>query len=68
LIKQGCKEFNNVKVMDGGDYIISNATFPTYFSRESENDIVTGQSCFRCQDIYSLYCPYLKNKPEIFGK
>jgi len=67
LIKQGCKEFNNVKVMDGGDYIISNATFPTYFSRESENDIVTGQAALDARIFIRYIVPTLKINRRYLG-
>lgn len=41
LIKKGVKEFDNVIVHEGSDYIISSATFPTYFikSKDSIPDI-----------------------------
>lgn len=31
LVKEGCKDLKNVKVIPSGPYIISSATFPTYF-------------------------------------
>ena len=34
LIRQGTAQFKNVLVVSGGDYIISAATFPAYFTRE----------------------------------
>lgn len=34
LIKEGTAHLDNVSVLEGGDYIISNATFPTYFLKE----------------------------------
>lgn len=33
-VKQGLKDIDNIIVCDGGDYIISNATFPSYFLKE----------------------------------
>jgi [citrate (pro-3S)-lyase] ligase len=33
LVKRGIKDLNNVTVVAGGDYIISSATFPSYFLR-----------------------------------
>ena len=67
LIKQGCKVFDNVKVIDGGDYIISNATFPTYFSRESENDIVTGQAALDARIFIRYIVPTLKINRRYLG-
>ena len=34
MIRRCCSEFDNVTVCPGSDYIISNATFPTYFIKE----------------------------------
>lgn len=36
LVKDGVAEYTNVVVVPGGDYIISAATFPGYFTREEE--------------------------------
>jgi len=36
LIMEGLKDLENVAVLPGGDYIISSATFPTYFLKEDE--------------------------------
>lgn len=33
-VRQGLADIKNVIVCDGGDYIISNSTFPTYFLKE----------------------------------
>lgn len=35
LVKRGTAEFENVRVHHGGPYIISGATFPSYFLRDS---------------------------------
>lgn len=37
LIKEGVKEFSNVTVIPGGEYIISSATFPNYFLRKDDD-------------------------------
>ncbi|MGM9999403.1 MAG: [citrate (pro-3S)-lyase] ligase [Candidatus Bruticola sp.] len=34
LVEAGCASLPNVEIMDGGDYIISGATFPTYFLKK----------------------------------
>ncbi len=34
LLKEGTKHLKNVKVIPGGEYIISQATFPSYFIKE----------------------------------
>lgn len=36
LVRQGVADLTNVHVVSGGDYIISNATFPTYFIKGTE--------------------------------
>ena len=36
LIKQGVKDMKGVSVISGGNYIISNATFPTYFIKGTD--------------------------------
>lgn len=36
LVRQGVADLGNVHVVSGGDYIISNATFPTYFIKGTE--------------------------------
>lgn len=37
LIKEGIKHLENVKVIPGGEYIISSATFPSYFLKEESS-------------------------------
>jgi [citrate (pro-3S)-lyase] ligase len=36
MVKQGVSDLQNVKVIPGGQYIISKATFPSYFIRKEE--------------------------------
>ncbi|SEF85344.1 [citrate (pro-3S)-lyase] ligase [Caloramator fervidus] len=36
LVKEGVKDLKNVRVMPGGKYIISSATFPSYFLRKED--------------------------------
>lgn len=37
LVREGVADLTNVTVIPGGEYIISNATFPSYFLKESQN-------------------------------
>lgn len=37
LVKEGVKDLKNVRVIPGGDYIISSATFPTYFIKHEDD-------------------------------
>ena len=34
LVREGCRDLANVQVVEGGDYIISGATFPDYFFKD----------------------------------
>ncbi|WP_129598350.1 [citrate (pro-3S)-lyase] ligase [Anaerophilus nitritogenes] len=36
LTKKGIEDLKNVKILPGGNYIISSATFPSYFIREAD--------------------------------
>ena len=35
LVREGCRSLANVNVIEGGDYIISGATFPDYFFKDN---------------------------------
>ncbi|MGG7162996.1 [citrate (pro-3S)-lyase] ligase [Clostridium ihumii] len=37
LVKKGCEHLKNVKVIKGTEYIISSATFPSYFLRKKDD-------------------------------
>lgn len=37
MVKQGTADLSNVKILPTGPYLISSATFPTYFLKEREN-------------------------------
>ncbi|WP_432666233.1 [citrate (pro-3S)-lyase] ligase [Wukongibacter baidiensis] len=39
LIKDGSKDIDNITIHEGGNYIISNATFPSYFIKE-KSDVI----------------------------
>lgn len=39
LVTEGCAHLNNVYIHDSGPYIISNATFPSYFFKNEESVI-----------------------------
>ncbi|SKA90377.1 [citrate (pro-3S)-lyase] ligase [Caloramator quimbayensis] len=39
LVKEGVSDLKNVKVISGGDYIISSATFPSYFIKQLDDRI-----------------------------
>ncbi len=39
LVKKGTADLENVKIISGGQYIISSATFPTYFLKEKDDKL-----------------------------
>lgn len=39
LVQEGCAQFSNVQVCPSGPYIISSATFPTYFLKAGEDAV-----------------------------
>lgn len=39
LVKKGTEDLKNVKIIPGGQYIISSATFPTYFLKEKNDKL-----------------------------
>ena len=43
LIEEGTKAFPNIIIHDSGPYIISNATFPSYFLKD-EKSVIAGQA------------------------
>lgn len=43
LVQEGCAHLSNVILHDSGPYIISNATFPSYFLKE-ETDVIRGHA------------------------
>ena len=50
LVRQGTADLNNVHVVSGGDYIISPATFPTYFIKDSNKTALA-----RCELDVALF-------------
>lgn len=55
LVREGVKDLKNVKVIEGGEYIISSATFPTYFLRE-KNDISNAYTDLDSKIFLRYYC------------
>lgn len=41
LVEEGCREFENVVIIGGGDYVISSATFPKYFIKKVDEQANT---------------------------
>lgn len=66
LIKEGVKDLDNVEVIAGGDYIISSATFPSYFTKEA--DLSLAQS-YLDLDLFSCHIvPALKIVRRFVGE
>lgn len=53
LINEGTKHLNNVVILETGPYLISNATFPTYFLKRN-TDVVSLQTKIDC-DLFVTY-------------
>lgn len=54
LVKQGTADLKNVTVVPGGEYIISSATFPTYFLKEKTDKL----RIYTTLDA-GLFCKYI---------
>ena len=53
LVKEGCKDFNNVIVLPSSIYMISSATFPTYFLKDEK--IVVDEHARMDATIFAKY-------------
>ncbi|MCF6459936.1 [citrate (pro-3S)-lyase] ligase [Clostridium sp. Cult3] len=66
LTKEGVKDIENIEVIAGGNYIISAATFPSYFTKEL--DLAIAQTSLDL-DLFSRYIgPSLKVKKRYVGE
>jgi len=45
LVEEGTKDISNVVIHSTGDYLVSPATFPTYFMKENEENLKFEASC-----------------------
>ena len=82
LIKKGTAHLNNVIVLIGGDYIISSATFPSYFTQDQELAEVQAKLDIKIFSVYIAhtlnvkrryvgeepYCPVTRKYNEIMKK
>ncbi len=57
MVKQGTEDLQNVTVLPTGPYLISSATFPTYFLKDSA-PIDTIQCALDCQVFGAHYAPH----------
>jgi [citrate (pro-3S)-lyase] ligase len=56
LVKEGVKDLENVKVIPGGEYIISSATFPSYFLRK-EDEVLEAYTRIDAGIFAKYFCP-----------
>ena len=55
LVRQGVEDLENVKVVPGGDYIISSATFPAYFLKE-KGELLTEYTTLDAKIFGRYFC------------
>ena len=55
LVKNGVKDLENVRVVPGGEYIISSATFPAYFLRE-KGELLTEYTTLDAKIFGRYFC------------
>lgn len=67
LVKQGTKYLGNVKVVKGGEYIISQATFPSYFLRQ-EDDKLKVYTEMDAGIFGKYFCPKFNIKTRYVGE
>lgn len=66
LVKQGVADLSNVRVNSGGNYIISSATFPTYFLKK-EDKAVKVQARMDATIFANRIAPLLSIKKRFVG-
>ncbi|MCT7890936.1 MAG: [citrate (pro-3S)-lyase] ligase [Lactobacillus crispatus] len=67
LVQEGTKEFSNVKVISGGDYMVSPATFPAYFLK-SPDDLIAVQTVIDAAVFKNQIAPGLNITRRYIGK
>lgn len=67
LVKEGTAKFNNVKVVSGGDYMVSAATFPAYFLKTTD-DLIGVQTAVDAAVFKNKIAPPLNITRRYLGK
>lgn len=67
LVKEGTKEFSNVKVVSGSDYMVSPATFPAYFLK-TPDDLIGVQTAVDAKAFKDQIAPALNITRRYIGK
>lgn len=69
LVRQGCSGFSDVAVHGGSDYLISHATFPDYFLKDSQvaeqakGELDLQIFCKYFRDTFHIAVRYVGNEP-----
>jgi [citrate (pro-3S)-lyase] ligase len=66
LVKKGVSDLKNVKVIPGGQYIISSATFPAYFLREA-GEFLEAYTTLDAKIFANYFCKKLNITKRIVG-
>lgn len=67
LVQEGTKDLKNVKVFPSGDFIISVKTFPSYFRKQTFQDVCK-DACKDAQIFADLIVPGLNIKARFIGE
>jgi len=67
MVKEGVSHLNNVKVIKGGEYIISEATFPTYFLRKKD-EILKAYTTLDASIFGRYFCETLNITKRFIGE
>ncbi|KGF76234.1 (Citrate (pro-3S)-lyase) ligase [Lactococcus lactis subsp. lactis] len=67
LVKKGLSDLTNVTILLTSDYLVSHATFPAYFIKNSE-DIVTYQTSLDARLFKKWFVPYFNISVRYLGE
>jgi [citrate (pro-3S)-lyase] ligase len=67
MVKEGVSHLHNVKVIKGGEYIISEATFPTYFLRKKD-EILKAYTTLDASIFGRYFCETLNITKRFIGE
>lgn len=67
MVKEGVSHLPNVRVIKGGEYIISQVTFPTYFLRK-ENEVLKAYTILDSSIFGKYFCTALNITKRFIGE
>lgn len=67
MVKEGLSDFKNVKVIPGSEYIISSATFPSYFIRKEDKRLKSYEN-IDCNIFGEYFCKKLNIIKRFVGE